>query len=92
MSTVSKLKRFVSETTLCVCGHPYGDHIAKTPHRCTEDSISRPNHKCSCIQFKQPVGPLPDSIAAEILSESADHELQRVLGSLPSATDNFDLS
>lgn len=82
--------RFLSENSLCVCGHVYGDHLNKAPHACTEDHASRQGHRCSCAEFQPPAGMMPDSYARPVRDKTlqaarsgADGELQRILGSLP---------
>jgi hypothetical protein len=85
---MSMLKRFVVESTPCVCGHVYGDHLAKAPHRCTEDHAVKAGHRCSCMEFQAPIGTFPDSVSLAqdrdpALAGAADHEFQRVLGSIP---------
>jgi hypothetical protein len=83
----------------CVCGHTREDHITKTPHRCAEDHATKPGHRCSCTGFQLPIGngSVPDSIAARferdpVISNVADREFQRVLGSIPRSGGGFELS
>jgi len=92
---MSSFRRFIPETARCVCGHTYADHLAKAPNRCTEGNAARPGHRCSCIEFKMPIGPFPDSLDMardRTLTSAADHEFQRVLGSIPRNSNGFDFS
>jgi hypothetical protein len=44
----------VTLSTVCVCGHTYGDHSARGDHRCLEAHASRAGHACSCVEFTAP--------------------------------------
>lgn len=46
------MAKYFTETTICMCTHPYGDHLVKAPHRCTEDHATRTGHACSCSEFR----------------------------------------
>ncbi len=91
------MKRYIPENARCCCGHTYGDHLAKAPQRCTEDHPTKPGHRCSCTAFTSPQGTMPDSIGTRlerdpVLSNVADREFQRVLGSIPRTGGGFELS
>ena len=90
VSTISARKRYVAENTLCVCGHTYGDHLARAPHGCKEDHLTKKGHTCPCSAFQFPAGAFPDSSgimyrdrALQAAVSGVDQELQRALGSLP---------
>jgi hypothetical protein len=82
---MSILKRYVTESTPCVCGHTYGDHLNKAPHRCTDDHAVKAGHRCSCVAFQAPIGAFPDALGfeREPVPSGAARELDRVLGSIP---------
>lgn len=84
-----KRRIFMSESTMCCCGHPYGDHLAKAPHRCTEDHATKAGHRCSCDRFQPPAGAFPDALGThadrtlQAASSGVSMTFQRILSGLP---------
>jgi hypothetical protein len=96
VSTLFPRKRYIAESTQCVCGHTYGDHLARAPHGCKEDHPTKKGHVCACSAFQFPAGIFPDSAGTlyrdrtlQAAVSGVDQELHRALGNLPNGSGGF---
>lgn len=68
---------------LCLCGHEFGDHVHRTPHRCPELAVSG-RHLCTCRAFvSRRSKSKPENAVLKAASSGASHELARVVRELP---------
>lgn len=94
MSLTVLPKRKRPESSMCVCSHPYGDHLAKEPHACKEEHQQKPGHRCACLGFQLPAGRVPtiefqgSDRTLEAARSGATIALQHIVEGLPSNDDD----